>query len=127
MFLISILNDKAVIDRVLDFADRELRGTTLGYDIGKALHNALLTINPAKKRKLKDAHFDTKVGLVITESDIVAAAKERDESKKKGPKETLRLENSEKRTCGRPKKKDPKTTPNVVNGEKRAHGRPKKK
>ena len=83
--MIITKNNNAKIGRMLNVTDRELRGTTLGYDIGKTLREALLTINPAKKRKLKDGNFGTKVGLVITESDIVAAAEKRDESKKRGP------------------------------------------
>ena len=45
---------------------------TLGVDIARSFQSALLSLNPTKKRKLKDDRLDTNVGLISSSPEVIA-------------------------------------------------------
>ena len=75
------------IDSLVAQAVRAASGESIGFDIAKSLHKALLESNPKKKRKTKDERLNTDSGLILTSPGAISALNEKhdQEHKKRRP------------------------------------------
>ena len=72
------------ISSLVDEVVLSARGKSVGFDIEKSLHKALLESTPKKQRMEKDRRFSTAHGLLLTSppTDAALCDKERNEKRR---------------------------------------------